>query len=253
MTFRPSAWSARASMCATTFLVVCLAWASGVAAATLVTPPEFENEEAGYIGVRFRGESRTQHIFAASMFGAGEMEISGVRFRRSPFETIFFQNFDQVEIVLSTTSVAPDQQSSAFAANRGADAAVVRDGPLSIRSQSSDNRSPSPFEVEVPFANPFRYDPALGNLLLEWKVTGQDGVVVWLDADTDGDSRYNVGFASGPDADQAEFLLPFGLVTQFEFTPVPEPSTGLLVALGVSGMGMPNGIARRRCARRRSD
>jgi hypothetical protein len=71
-----------------------------------------------------------------------------------------------VQINLSTTSVADDALSLTFADNVGADDTVVFSSPLPLQSRSRGS-NPKNFDIVINLTTPFFYDPAMGNLLLD--------------------------------------------------------------------------------------
>ena len=118
-----------------------------------------------------------------------------------------------VTIALSSTTASPDGLSSTFSANIGADATTVFSGNLTLSSAATGG-SPLPFDIVIPLATTFTFNPAGGkNLLLDVAVP-VCGTTTQFDAeDTSGDavSRVvvgNVAAASGVPSS-------FGLVTQF--------------------------------------
>jgi PEP-CTERM motif len=83
-----------------------------------------------------------------------------------------------------------------------------------------------------PSITPFFYDPSRGNLLMEVFTAGGSRTAPF-DAvlDVDGVSRaFDIPAAQVPAIDT------LGLVTQFEATPVPEPATLTLLAVGLAGI-----------------
>jgi hypothetical protein len=101
------------------------------------------------------------------------------------------------------------------------------------------------FHVTFSFATPFFYNPANGNLLLDFRIYqgfgpigGQQGVAI-LDAfNVVGDSVSSV-YAFGASLPTSGQTSTLGLATDIRIIPVPEPSTValLLVGLGMLGVG----------------
>jgi len=102
-----------------------------------------------------------QQVYAASAF-SGPITITKIAFASSSNLTsgagIATYNFN---IGLSTTAVGPNNLSTNFAGNRGADFVQVFSGPLAATITRSDQ-----FDMIIDIT-PFTYDPANGNLLLE--------------------------------------------------------------------------------------
>jgi hypothetical protein len=87
---------------------------------------------------------------------------------------------------------------------------------------------------------PFRYDPTAGNLLLDIRnLLGRDPsnnpvLDATLDA-SNGVSRVFTGLG-GTANDPTGDVESLGLVTEFTFAPVPEPSTWMLLVTGASAL-----------------
>lgn len=182
-----------------------------------------------------------QQVYDAASFGTSPIEIVGIAFRGD--ETVGDASGSYTATIgLSTTSSAVDGLSTTFASNTGADALTVFNGIVTIATTAGPG--PRPFDFVINLTKPFVYDPARGNLLLdvvpEGTTVGPFGVGFFdasftLGDDTSrllGDPTALVGFADTG-----------GLVTKFITAPaVPEPTTGMLVALGLAGIA----LARRR-------
>ena len=73
---------------------------------------------------------------------------------------------------LALTTASPNALNATFAANVGADDAVVfGPGPLTISSAfTGPPAGPKDFDVLIPLDRTFPYDPSQGNLLLDVRV-----------------------------------------------------------------------------------
>ncbi len=181
---------------------------------------------------------RYQQVYDASAFGSslpGGGMISGIGFAS---DGIFGRSFAarlDVEIILSVTPREPDQLSTIFADNVGANVLTVLPRSLVLVTCSGAGQS-----FGISFANPYFYNPAQGNLLLEVRDYSQQSIpgdpftrVSAMDAqNTFGDTvsrvfAYDVSATTGT-ADT------FGLLTILPITPVPEPATWLLLLSGVA-------------------
>lgn len=227
----------------------------GARAVSIVAPNGFETVD-GDTGNRFpffgsplsgSGSIRYQQVYEASEFGAiavGGGTITEIAFRASAETPPFSVPIAAIQINLSTTSAAADGLSAVFADNVGADdTAVFGPAPFVVASATPQDFSgaPKPFEIVFPLLTPFFYDPALGNLLLDMRIPVQgdeplgtitiDGTI----GGSDGTSRAYTftGDVNSPTADQLHTL---GLITRFTATPVPEPSTSALLALGLCAL-----------------
>ena len=153
-----------------------------------------------------------------------------------------------IQINLSTTTRQPDDLSPLFLSNLGADDTVVfARGSLSLSSAViGPYQGPKDFDVLINLQNPFIYDPAKGNLLLDVRNFQGGNLGFSLDAEaTDGDGVSRVltngaipGGVDSPVGTTANTLSTLGLVTRFTVTPaaavVPdEPSTFALLVMGM--------------------
>jgi hypothetical protein len=154
-----------------------------------------------------------------------------------------------IRIDLSTTTQAPDGLSLTFANNIGANNTTVFGGPtgalLSLSSTASGQ--PRNFDVTINLSVPFLYNPSLGNLLLDVRNFGGGGTNVFDAEETLGDSVSRIVTSnSGVNSATADFGDSVGLVTQFTFVGVPEPSAMLLVGTSAASFW---GVRLRRRAR----
>jgi hypothetical protein len=175
---------------------------------------------------------RYQQVFNGSDFLIGSREggyIERIWFRPdSELGTRFNTTFPTIQINLSTTSRGADGLSALFSDNIGANEVVVYAGPLQLSSLGGGITF---FDIRIPLAQQFVYDPHAGNLLLDVRLF-QGTPTTYFDAtEVAGDSvsrvwALDVNSPSG----QADTL---GLITGFSITPIPEPGGASLVALGL--------------------
>ncbi|MEZ6098282.1 MAG: PEP-CTERM sorting domain-containing protein [Pirellulaceae bacterium] len=254
MSLRPSYVLSCAAIAAITFLT-----ANPAAAETInvVSPPEYELSDAPDASLAAPDVPvRFQVIEAADVFTT---ELEGVHFlskiatRPDAVVPVGSQvNFERLQIRVGVTSVDPANMSDTFANNVTSPLTLVYDGPWSgsVTNPQPAGDETRPFDYVFPFDTSFRYNPADGNLIVDWIVEGQTSDLVGNSSLTDVNFDY-----TGPQSWKwtldrgAESPVGFGefaIVTQYSFTPVPEPNTAALVALG----GLVAGFAKR--ARRKN-
>jgi len=194
--------------------------------------------------IPFDSPGRFQQVYASSLFSS-RMPPEGGLIRqlllredeglgRGTHNTI-----PNIQLDFSTTLRAPDGLSPIFAENVGIDRLTVL-GPEAVFISSF----PGGYVLFDFRDNPFYYNPANGNLLVDFRINqgirpGLPPVAI-LDAfDTAGDALSSL---YSPDVNapggQASSL---GLTAVFIYYPVPEPSTLALLAVGLallSGMSI---------------
>ena len=179
---------------------------------------------------------RFQQVYSASEFSSvgSPLRIDSIWFRldgATANNPLLF--FGGGSVTLSTTPRVPDSLSLVFSDNQGADAITVFNGAFSFGGMSQAGAMPQPFRQTFIAITPFYYDPSQGNLLLD--IRGRSGQVFVpgsLDAEsTVGDSIARV-FANS-ELSPAGTMDSMGLITRFDITAIPEPSTWMLAALGL--------------------
>ena len=185
--------------------------------------------------------ARYQQVYGASDFGAISpaggfiSEIWFGRAQSSPdFPGAILQN---VALSFSTTAKAVDGLSSVFAENRGADAKTVHSGPLPFSSSDAD----LPFTTRIQLDQPFYYNPAVGNLLLE--IENHHGLpqapippLFGVTTSSSTIDAVSVAWSFDLSSPTARAVGAGGLLTKFVVTPVPEPSPLVLSLLGLAGL-----------------
>jgi hypothetical protein len=209
---------------------------------TNVVPGALANVEGNSVATNLFGNgfTRFQQVYSASEFaflGGNTALVVGVSFRLDgPSGQSFVNFYDGATLLLSTSSRQPDGLSSIFSENTGADLTFLYVGPFAMGGNYHSEMQPQPFgsgpslRVDVPFL----YAPSRGNLLLEIRTTGGlEGRPVNFDAqDAAGDSVSTLySFESGTGVGTPATV---GLVTEFEWVLVPEPTPlALLVATAI--------------------
>jgi uncharacterized repeat protein (TIGR01451 family) len=205
-----------------------LLWLSVVSqglGATVVAPNGFADfEDDGQSG-DLTGVIRLQEVYAASHFPGTPIEITELRFRRDAGQSPFSTTIANIQLTLSTTQKEPDQLSSTFANNFGADATVVFSGALSVDSSlSGPPGGPNPFDIVVPLTLHFFYDPSAGNLLLEIR-NFSGSTATGIDASNDISDGASRAFSLNPNSSTADFSLDTGAdIVELTYSPIGSPT-----------------------------
>jgi autotransporter-associated beta strand protein len=169
-----------------------------------------------------QASSHVQQIYSASQFASGGI-IDAIRFRRNSTQGPFTTNGLVVQVDLAYAATPISAASGTFANNIGGGDLTVYSGPLTLSSIGSSGSGPNPFDVVIDVANLFDYNPALGDLLLDIRVTGNASQSFLLDAanasqQSDVVRIYNLNVTNqGGNVGGANDGAPYGLVTQFDF------------------------------------
>jgi hypothetical protein len=229
------------------FMFLGLGTLNEIQAAVITVPNQFVAQEGNSNNaVPFTFSSRYQQVYANSAFSSivGPELITEILFRPdAQFGAAFSATIPNIIISLSTTQFAPDGLSPVFANNIGPDNTVAYSGPLTLSSMfTGPSGGPKNFDIAITLQSPFIYNPTQGNLLLDVKdftnnffvipvfdaedVVGDSISRIWNDIDVNADVGF---FGNGNPNDFANSL---GLVTQFVFSSIPEPSS--LALLGIA-------------------
>jgi hypothetical protein len=185
-------------------------------------------------------EFRYQQVYDGTEFPSSPILITEIRFRPdSVFGIPFSRTVEQVQIDLSTTSASPDELSSMFADNVGADDVVVHNGPLTLSSAFIGPASgPKEFDIAISIS-PFLYDRKLGNLLLDVRKPEGTGLPP-LDSTSSifSDAVSRVDSLSDANSPVATNTDSVGLITQFTYIIIPEPAAWLLLMCGLAATAM---------------
>jgi hypothetical protein len=107
---------------------------------------------------------------------------------------------------------------------------TVFSGPYLLKAVLSNPNQA--FNIPFPFAKPFKYDPAQGNLLIDLIITTAQGAPRTLPLSF-GFLNQGSGLAFAGAGDPGQVYRP-GPVAQFAFLPVPEPAPILLITCGLA-------------------
>ncbi len=160
--------------------------------------------------------TRFQEIAGSGQF-PGPVVIAALRLRSSPGTGPVNQTLSSFQMTLSTTQAYPNTTnghalpSLTYANNVGPDAAVVYKGALTLSSPGCQTPGPCPFDIVIPFATPFSYDPGKGRLLIDWLTSGATGEPTGsLDGVTFTDSTSSTVALVGSDPTQPTGTLTLG-------------------------------------------
>jgi len=195
----------------------------------LVVPPQFTNTDAsGLSGIFYAAPGlRIQEVYAADLFALnGPILITEIRLRRDPAAATFQTTNSSIRFVLSTTQKAPGALSLTFADNLSSDQTVVFDGSLVVSSLINKPATGAmPFDIVIPLTQPFLYDPAAGNLLLDVLQSAPSSSPS-IEASNDSNDSASRVFAYGASQDTAQYSDTGADVLELGF--VPETSSGCL-------------------------
>lgn len=170
-----------------------------------VVPKGSEETEADGNSGPLNHHVRIQEVYGAAEFMPAPILITEVRYRPDSTTAAFTTTIEDVQIILSTTTRQPDALSMTFADNLGEDARVVFRGRLAVSSTAlGPPAGPKAFDIAIPLAIPFFYDPARGNLLIDIQ-NPTDVAMPFVDSSnstTDAASRV---FVSGGSSTTAEY------------------------------------------------
>lgn len=208
---------------------------SNWADAGIVVPNALVNVEGNAASVSpFSGfgvpSLRYQQVYAASQFGAMDSEgefIQAISFRIDTDQGPFFGSFvllRDAQVNCSTTLRAPDNLSTNFAENVGADDTVVYGrGELQVDGTYSVGARPQPFGARIILQKPFFYRPSMGNLLFDLRIftySNSFGSISLDYADVAGDSISSV--SSTNVFNNSGQTATTGLVTFFNSVSIPK-------------------------------
>lgn len=207
--------------------------ATTVQAEFVFAPPEAEtilNGNSRFTPFDF-SSARFQQVYDATIFSAlgasGGGWIRNMSFRVEPASHVVTTSVQNMQVNMSTTLRGADELSAVFDQNYGVDDMVVV-GPRRVVLLGAGG-----FDLIITLTRPFFYDPAKGNLLLDFRVyQGVDvitpGQEIVLDAFNSGadsvSSVYAIGETNLPTSGQVSTL---GLAIAFVVTPVPKLAVSL--------------------------
>jgi hypothetical protein len=229
--------------CCLAVFAACSLWFEQSASAELIQVPnitEFGNDNNEF-PFSAPGPIRYQQIYAASEFDKAGI-IDKVMFRYDEhYISVYGPTTIDLQIGIGYAATTVATASPVFADNIGEGFDLVFDGQV---TQSNASSSPTMnFDFVIDIGNTFTYDPTRGDLLIQI-VKRDSNEFTTFDASTgrqqsvtqriwNGGINSAAGYVGfGPGSNSA----PFGLVTQFEFIQVPEPSTLALSILALAAL-----------------
>jgi len=173
---------------------------------------------------------RYQQVYGASDFQAvGAQPVRITQLILSTGIGLLDVDLANVQISFSTTQRASDSLSSVFADNIGSDNTLVFSGPLHLHNSFGNN-----YGTYIDLQQSFDYDWRRGNLLLDvrdFQTLSRPPQSLFLVSDrSDDTSSFSIAFDVNA---QSGTLSRSALITKFAVTDVPEPSSYLLVTVGV--------------------
>ncbi len=224
-------------------VLCCLVPNLAQAQTNIVVPNTFANTEGdSNNGFPFNiagGSQRYQQVYASNQFSAitGPTLITAISFRPDlTFGSAFNSTLTSIQINFSTTAVVPSGLSGTYASNIGGNDIQVYSGALTLSSTNTGG-PPRNFDIVITLQTPFLYDPAIGNLLMDVRNFG-GGITTQFDSSG---SDSSIGRVWNNDVNSPTGNTNFGdtgLVTQFTFAAVPEPTTWALIGVGTLGTGV---------------
>lgn len=110
---------------------------------------------------------RTQFVVDAAHVGANGAVLSGLSFRGDRTFAGLATPVPNVTVRLSQTTVAVGSLSTAFANNITGPTTVVFQGTVTLPQPAPGFAGPLPWDIVIPFAQPYSFSTAQGNLLID--------------------------------------------------------------------------------------
>jgi hypothetical protein len=190
-----------------------------------------------------------QQVYSSSLLSGLNVgdQITAIGFRIvSNGVSVASQTVPDYSIWMGTAALSPSNMSSTFASNRGVDFTMVRSGALNITpGQFPGGPGNNPFGY-ISFNTPYTYTG--GNLLIELSYANFPlGGASVEDSFPYDANLAETAFGTGPGSTTADVgLYNEALVMSFMVTPIPEPTTMALIAMGLVGLPLLRTISVRR-------
>lgn len=122
----------------------------------------------GYSTLPFGGPSfRTQILVDGAALATNGAILQGIAFRADRAYASLAAQVPNVTVRVSDTSVAVGAMSTTFAANVTGPVTTVFQGTVTLPAGGAVGAGPLPWNVSIPFAQPYSFLTAAGNLLIE--------------------------------------------------------------------------------------
>jgi hypothetical protein len=192
----------------------------------LVVPNAYAEQEGGLAFHNITDQHRVMLVYDASQFASfgGPMLITQLAIRPNSAQpgpgTVIEHN---LRTFLSTTSMSPATPSTTFADYIGADYTLAACGAADAftTAYQPGPGSTMAFDITVPLETPFRYDPAAGNLLVEFQSgpPAPEGSMIF--DFVAGDPSVNGVAAIGSSTADSGQVVGIGFVLQFTIQAAP--------------------------------
>lgn len=212
-----------------------------MAAASFVVIPNSSSGQEGAgassapfdVGSTFIPSYAYQQVYMGSAFSSDTRQITSIAFRPdNNAGRAFNQTLANISIRLAITQATAQNMSLTFASNLGTNSVLVASGPLTISSSFvSAPGGARGFDVVIPLATPFAYNPAMGNLIMEVR-NGSSNATSQFDFEFSTQIGRTFSFNSAGTTAEA-FDPSRGLVTRFGVTLIPAPGTLAALLLAV--------------------
>jgi hypothetical protein len=219
-------------------LFVLLHFVVRVGASTVVVPAGYSTVD-GHDGTLILSQViRMQECYGAALFPPTPITIQEIRFRPSTvYGQAFTSTIPEIQITMGTTTRSPEALSSTFANNLGSNSVVVFHGAAPVSSTfSGPANGPKAFDIAFPLTTPFIYNPALGNLLVEFKVVSPSPITIGVDAKGVGGDLAGRAYSVNPNSSTAGAVDVGADILQFVYGEVDAAPTILIQPQGQSVM-----------------
>jgi hypothetical protein len=143
---------------------------------TTVVPSQYATVEANSSVSQPFGQTgayRAQHIYSSSMVAIASANVTRLGLRANGGSASAAKNNVDLEIRLSSNANDPYRPSTTFSTNHGANVVTAYTRKLTNLPALAAVPGPAPFVAQFMLDNPFSYQRAQGNLIIDYLVHGQ--------------------------------------------------------------------------------